>query len=99
AGADHRIGQGGHRVGETLAETRVEAADLRAENDRTAAELEARVRHPVDGKARSRENPLPSVGVGAAAVFLVAGGPRRVVRLLRRRVRPPGTPQACDSPL
>jgi hypothetical protein len=84
-------------VGETLAETRVEVADLRAENDRTAAELEARVRHAVDVKARFRENPLPFVGVGAAAVFLVAGGPRRVVRLLRRRVRPTGTEQAYDA--
>jgi hypothetical protein len=84
-------------VGETLAETRVEVADQRAANDRTAVELEARVRHALDLKARLRENPLPFIGVGAAAVFLVAGGPRRVAGLIRRRVRPSGAEQAYDA--
>jgi hypothetical protein len=83
-------------VGETLAETRVEVAAQRSENDRTAAELQARVRHALDFKARFRENPLPFVGVGAAAVFLVAGGPKRVARLIRRRVRPTNVEQAYD---
>jgi hypothetical protein len=84
-------------VGETLAETRVELAEQRASNDRTAVELEARVRHALDFKARLRENPLPFIGVGAAAVFLVAGGPKRVFRLARRRVRPTATEHAYDA--
>jgi hypothetical protein len=84
-------------VGETLAETRVEVADQRAENDRTADELRGRVRHAVDVKARFRENPLPFIGVGAAAVFLVAGGPKRVARLIRRRVRPTNAEHAYDA--
>jgi hypothetical protein len=84
-------------VGETLAETRVEVADQRAENDRTATELEARVRHALDLRARLRENPLPFIGVGAAAVFLVAGGPKRMARLIRRRVRPTNVEQAYDA--
>jgi hypothetical protein len=84
-------------VGETLAETRVEVADLRAENDRTATELEGRVRHALDLRARLRENPLPFIGVGAAAIFLVAGGPKRLVRLARRRMRPSTTEQAYDA--
>jgi hypothetical protein len=84
-------------VGETLAETRVEVAAQRSENDRTATELQARVRHALDVKARLRENPLPLIGVGAAAVFLVAGGPKRVARLIRRRMRPTNAEQAYDA--
>jgi hypothetical protein len=84
-------------VGETLAETRVEVAAQRSENDRTATELEGRVRHALDFRARFRENPLPFIGVGAAAVFLVAGGPTRVARLIRRRVRPTNADKAYDA--
>jgi hypothetical protein len=84
-------------VGETLAETRVEVADQRAENDRTATELEGRVRHALDLKARLRENPLPFIGVGAAAIFLVAGGPKRLARMVRRRVRPTAREHAYDA--
>jgi hypothetical protein len=84
-------------VGETLAETRIEVEALRAENQQTATELEARVRHALDLKARLRENPLPFLGVGAAAVFLVAGGPKRLARLIRRRVRPSNAEQAYDA--
>ena len=84
-------------MGETLAETRVEVADQRAANDQTAAELQARIRHAVDVPARLRENPLPFIGVGAAAVFLVAGGPKRIARLIRRRVSPTNAEQAYDA--
>ena len=84
-------------MGETLAETRVELAEQRAQNDRAATELEARVRHALDIRARLRENPLPLIGVGAAAVFLVAGGPKRVARMIRRRVRPTNAEQAYDA--
>jgi hypothetical protein len=84
-------------VGETLAETRVELAAQRSENDRTATELEARVRHALDFKARFRENPLPFIALGAGAVFLVAGGPKRVLRLARRRMRPTSAEQAYDA--
>jgi hypothetical protein len=84
-------------VGETLVETRVEVANQRAANEQAATELEARLRHALDFKARFRENPLPFVGVGAAAVFLVAGGPKRVAHLIRRRVRPTNVEQAYDA--
>jgi hypothetical protein len=84
-------------VGETLAETRVEVASQRAENDRTANELEARVRHALDFKARFRENPALFIGLGAGAVFLVVGGPRRAAHALRRRLRPSGAEQAYDA--
>jgi len=84
-------------VGETLVETRVEVADQRAANEQAATELEARIRHALDFKARFRENPLPFIGVGAAAVFLVAGGPKRVAHLIRRRVRPTNAEHAYDA--
>jgi len=84
-------------VGETLAETRVEVADQRTQNERTAAELQARVRHAVDIRSRLRENPLPFIGAGAAAIFLVAGGPKRVAGLIRRRARPTNAEQAYDA--
>jgi hypothetical protein len=84
-------------VGETLAETRVEVAAQRATNDRTAAELEARVRRAIDIRARLRENPALFVGLGAGAVFLLVGGPGRVARTLRRRIRPSNVEQAYDA--
>jgi hypothetical protein len=84
-------------VGETLAETRVEVTAQRATNDRTAAELEARVRRALDIRARFRENPALFIGLGAGAVFLVAGGPGRVARMLRRRIRPSNVEQAYDA--
>ena len=84
-------------MGETLAETRVEVASQRAENERTAAELEARVRHSLDIKARFRENPALFIGLAAGAVFLVVGGPRRVIHEVRRRTNPSRAEQAYDA--
>jgi hypothetical protein len=84
-------------VGETLAETRVEIAARRSDNERTAAELDARVRHALDIKARFRENPILFIGLGAGAVFLLAGGPARVFRAVRRRANPSRAEQAYDA--
>ena len=84
-------------MGETLAETRVEIAARRADNESTAAELDARVRHALDVKARFRENPLIFIGLGAGAVFLLAGGPALVFRFARRKVNPSAAEQAYDA--
>jgi hypothetical protein len=84
-------------VGETLAETRVEIEAHRAEMESTAAEIEGRVRHALDVRARFRENPVAFVGLAAGTVFLVAGGPIRVARLVRRRLRPTTAEQAYDA--
>ncbi len=84
-------------MGETLAETRVEVAAQRAQMEATAQELQARVRHAVDIKARFRENPALFIGLGAGAVFLVTGGPIRVARALRRRARPTTSEKAYDA--
>jgi hypothetical protein len=37
------------------------------------------------------------IGIGAAAAFLVAGGPKRLARLLRRRLAPNAAEQAYDA--
>jgi hypothetical protein len=84
-------------VGETLAETRVEVAAQRADNQRAADELEARVRRALDFKARFRENPALFIGLGVGTAFLVVGGPRRVAQALRRRMRPSTAEQAYDA--
>lgn len=80
-------------MGETIAETRVEIAAQRAEMEATAA----RLRDALDLGRRIRENPGVVIGVGAAAAFLVAGGPRRLSRLLRRRLAPNAAEQAYDA--
>jgi hypothetical protein len=80
-------------VGETLAETRVEVQAQRDELQRSADQL----REALDLRARFRENPALFIGLGAGAVFLLAGGPNRVARLLRRRLRPNAAEQAYDS--
>jgi hypothetical protein len=80
-------------MGETIAETRVEIAAQRAEMEATAN----RLRDALDLGRRIRENPGVVIGVGAAAAFLIAGGPRRLARHLRRRVAPNAAEQAYDA--
>lgn len=80
-------------MGETIAETRLEIAEQRAELERTADGL----RDALDLGKRVRENPGVVVGIAAAAAFLVAGGPRRMARLLRRRLAPNAAEQAYDA--
>ena len=84
-------------MGETLAETRVEIDEQRAQVERTADELQARVRHALDFKARFRENPLLFIGIGAGTLYLVTGGPIWTARLLRRRLSPSRPEQAYDA--
>jgi hypothetical protein len=80
-------------MGETIAETRVEIAAQRAEMEADAD----RLRDALNLGRRIRENPGVVVGIGAAAAFLVAGGPRRLTRLLRRRLAPNAAEQAYDA--
>lgn len=84
-------------MGETLAETRVDVDAQRTEVEHTADELQARVRHALDFKARFRENPLLFIGVGAGALYLVTGGPIWTFRLLRRRLNPTPPEKAYDA--
>ena len=76
-----------------LAETRLAVSAQRTEMERTADQL----REALDLKARFKENPALFVGLGAGAVFLVAGGPVRVAKLVRRRLFPSDPEKAYDS--
>jgi hypothetical protein len=78
---------------EPLAETRLAISAQRVELERTADQL----REALDVKKRFRENPALVVGLGAGAVFLLAGGPVRIARLIRRRLFRSEPEKAYDS--
>lgn len=80
-------------MGETLDETRVEIAAQRAEIQDTAD----RLRDALDLGKRIREHPGTVIGIGAATAFLIGGGPRRLARLLRRRMAPNAAEKAYDA--
>ena len=76
-----------------LAETRLAISAQRTEMERTADQL----RNALNLRRRFAENPALVVGLGAAAVFLVAGGPVRVAKLVRRRVFRSDPEKAYDA--
>jgi hypothetical protein len=76
-----------------LAETRLAISAQRTEMERTADQL----RDALDLPARFRENPVPFVALGAGAAFLLAGGPTRVARLVRRRLFRSDPEKAYDA--
>ena len=80
-------------MGETIDQTRVEIAAQRADMEATAD----RLRESLDLRKRLRENPAAVIGIGATAAFLIAGGPRRLARILRRRLSPNVAEQAYDA--
>ena len=67
---------------EKLVASRQAIEAQRAELARTADQL----RDSLDIKKRFHENPALFIGIGAGAVFLIANGPVRVFRTVRRRV-------------
>jgi len=78
---------------EPLAETRLAISAKRTELERTADEL----RDALNLKKRFGENPALFVGLGAGAIFLIAGGPVRVAKLVRRRVFRSDPEKAYDA--
>ena len=76
-----------------LAATRAEIASKRTELERTSDQL----RDSLNLKKRFQENPALVLGVGAGAVFLLAGGPVRVAKLIRRRVFRSDPEKAYDA--
>jgi hypothetical protein len=76
-----------------LAATRSEIAAKRTELERTSDQL----RDALNIKKRFQENPALVLGVGAGAVFLLAGGPVRVAKLVRRRVFRSDPEKAYDA--
>ena len=78
---------------EPLAETRLAISAQKVELERTADQL----RDALDVKKRFQENPALVLGLAAGAVFLVAGGPVRVGKLIRRRLFRSSPEMAYDS--
>ena len=78
---------------DTLAEARLAVAAQRAELERTGDQL----REALNLKKRFEENPALFIGLGAGAVFLLAGGPVRVAKLVRRRAFRSDPEKAYDS--
>jgi hypothetical protein len=76
-----------------LAETRRAISAQRTDMERTADQL----RDALDVRKRFRENPALFIGLGAGAVFLLAGGPVRVARLARRRLFKSDPEKAYDA--
>ena len=76
-----------------LAATRLAVEAQRTELGRTADQL----RDALDIRRRFRENPAAVIGLGAGAVFLVAGGPVRVAKLVRRRLFRSDPEKAYDA--
>ena len=84
-------------MAETLAATRLEIDAQRAHIEETAQRLRARVKRAVDIRTKVRENPLQVALLVGGAVFLLAGGPVRVARLIRRRSAPTRAEKAYDA--
>ena len=78
---------------EKLAATRLAIASQKSELERTSDQL----RDTLDLKKRFKENPAMLVGLGAGALFLLAGGPVRVAKLVRRRVFRSDPEKAYDA--
>ncbi len=69
-------------MGQTPDQARLAVEAQRAELTRIGAEL----RDSLDVRKRFKENPAAVAGIGAGAVFLLAGGPIRIGKLVRRRL-------------
>ena len=78
---------------EKLADTRLAIVAQRAELERTSDEL----RDALDLRKKFRENPAALIGLGAGAVFLLAGGPVRIARVARRRLFRTDPEKAYDA--
>lgn len=78
---------------EPLAETRLAIDRQRAELERTSDQLH----DALDVGKRFRENPALVLGLGVGAVFLLAGGPIRVAKLVRRRLFRSDPEKAYDA--
>ncbi|MGI8830315.1 MAG: hypothetical protein ACR2I5_11175 [Candidatus Limnocylindria bacterium] len=76
-----------------LAETRLAIAAKRTELERTSDQL----RDALNLKKRFAENPPLFVGLGVGTVFLLAGGPVRVAKLVRRRLFRSDPEKAYDA--
>lgn len=85
-------------MGKTPDQARLAVEAQRARMAHTADQL----RDSLDVRKRFKENPAAVAAIGAGAVFLLAGGPIRIAKLVRRRVfrsTPERTYDALPRPL
>jgi hypothetical protein len=76
-------------VGASTDAARARVLAARGQLEDEVARLEAAGRAAVDIPAKVRREPAKTAGLAAGAAFLVAGGPRRVIRRVRRAVQGP----------
>ena len=76
-------------MGETTSQARQDVARARTALTTEVDELDLAVRSAVDIPAKIRRNPGRVATLGGGAVFLAAGGPKRVASRLARLVRRP----------
>jgi hypothetical protein len=76
-------------VGARTDAARAAAVASRAELAEEVARLEAAGRAAVDIPAKARRAPARTAGLAAGVAFLAAGGPKRLVRRIRRAVQGP----------
>ncbi len=76
---------------------RQEALAARTALDVEVARLQAAARDAVDVRAQVRRHPGKAAGAAAGAAFMAVGGPKRVFRAVKRRVR--GEPEPLPASL
>lgn len=74
-------------MGKATREAREEVIRARAALAGEVDELGSAARSSLDIPAKVRRNPVKTVGLGAGAVFLLANGPKRVLRSVETRLR------------
>jgi hypothetical protein len=84
--------RGGHRVErEPTPEVRAALAELQASRDelrRSLDEVTSATQSALDVPAKIRRSPVKAAALVGGAGFLLAGGPRRVMRFAAGRIRP-----------
>lgn len=86
-------------MGEATREARQDVAAARARLSTEVDELELAARSAADIPAKIRKNPAKVAALGGGAVFLAAGGPRRLAsRIVRVARRPKKSPVASLLP-
>jgi hypothetical protein len=75
-------------MAEATDEARQEVVHARQALSAEVDDLGAATRAALDIPAKVRQNPLRAAGLAGGAVFLAAGGPKRVLKAVERRVAP-----------
>ncbi len=80
------MGEGTQSARPDVLAARAEVAAARGRLDEELLRLEASARAAIDVKAKVRRNPVRAAGAVAGAGFIIAGGPRRVLRGARHAI-------------